>query len=302
MPILWMAVLLMALLLAVPGCLFAYLAWEYHRSEYRAQTGACYLALFFDKGRMGEYQVYRCLRRIPPPRRFLFNLYVPKEHGETTEVDVVMVHPTGLYVFESKQYAGWIFGRETDRYWTQCLPAGRGSHKERFFNPILQNAGHVRWLRELLGEGAPPLRSFIVFSAHCVLKDVTLTGGAHTVLTRDRLPAAVREAVGRAGRCLSAEAVERIFRSLEPLTQVSEATKAAHVEAIHARLASGGPSRAVARETSPHPPASSVPEVSCPRCGAPLALRVVTKGAHAGERFWGCSAFPKCRFRKTVDP
>jgi restriction system protein len=33
----------------------------------------------------------------------------------------------------------------------------------------------------------------------------------------------------------------------------------------------------------------------CPRCGSKMVLRVARKGHHPGEKFWGCTAFPKCR-------
>lgn len=34
---------------------------------------------------------------------------------------------------------------------------------------------------------------------------------------------------------------------------------------------------------------------ACPRCGSELVLRTARKGANAGGKFWGCSAYPKCR-------
>jgi restriction system protein len=33
----------------------------------------------------------------------------------------------------------------------------------------------------------------------------------------------------------------------------------------------------------------------CPICGSKMVLRIAKKGTNAGEKFWGCSAFPKCR-------
>jgi restriction system protein len=33
----------------------------------------------------------------------------------------------------------------------------------------------------------------------------------------------------------------------------------------------------------------------CPLCGSEMVLRVARKGPHSGEKFWGCSCFPKCR-------
>lgn len=37
---------------------------------------------------------------------------------------------------------------------------------------------------------------------------------------------------------------------------------------------------------------------TCPLCGAEMVLRTAKKGPNAGEKFWGCSAFPKCRATK----
>ena len=33
----------------------------------------------------------------------------------------------------------------------------------------------------------------------------------------------------------------------------------------------------------------------CPRCGSMMVLREAKRGARAGEEFWGCTNFPKCR-------
>lgn len=37
----------------------------------------------------------------------------------------------------------------------------------------------------------------------------------------------------------------------------------------------------------------------CPDCGGELVLRVARHGKNAGDKFWGCSNFPKCKFTKT---
>ena len=37
-------------------------------------------------------------------------------------------------------------------------------------------------------------------------------------------------------------------------------------------------------------------EPICPKCGSPLVPRVSKKGKHQGEKFWGCSNFPNCRY------
>ena len=38
-----------------------------------------------------------------------------KEDGETSEVDLIFITQKGIFVFESKNYSGWIFGDEKSR-------------------------------------------------------------------------------------------------------------------------------------------------------------------------------------------
>jgi len=38
--------------------------------------------------------------------------------------------------------------------------------------------------------------------------------------------------------------------------------------------------------------------ITCPSCGVEMVLRTAKKGPNAGEKFWGCSNFPKCNATK----
>ena len=40
--------------------------------------------------------------------------------------------------------------------------------------------------------------------------------------------------------------------------------------------------------------------VICPRCGKQLVIRTTRKGNRRGERFYGCSAYPHCRYTETL--
>ena len=37
-------------------------------------------------------------------------------------------------------------------------------------------------------------------------------------------------------------------------------------------------------------------EPSCPKCGSPLVPRIAKKGKYQGQKFWGCSQFPDCKY------
>ena len=136
----------------------------YRRSSYYQITKKPFSTL--NKGEFGEYLIWKELKKFEKKGgKFLFNLYIPKPNDETTEVDVVLIHPKGFFVIESKNYNGWIFGGEKNRYWTQTLPMGRGyeSNKERFYNPLRQNGSHIKHLKRILSKTVP-MWSVIVFS------------------------------------------------------------------------------------------------------------------------------------------
>ena len=165
---------------------------QYKKTSYYKVTNTPLLALRGNVGKYGEYLIYKKLRNYETKlgAKFLFNVYIPKENGETTEIDVLMICSKGIFVFESKNYSGWIFGDEAQRYWTQVLPKGRGkgkSNKEKFFNPIMQNRGHIKHLKSLIGEDIP-MRSIIAFSERCTLKEVTTHSTDVNVIKRFLVP------------------------------------------------------------------------------------------------------------------
>ncbi len=206
---------------------------KYEQSDYYLQTKTPYRRVQSDKGLHGEFLTFKCLESLLGYKKFLFNLYIPKEGGGTTELDVILLHESGIYVFESKNYSGWIFGAESQQYWTQTLPIGKGrSQKTQFFNPILQNEGHLKWLKIFLKDQSLPIYSFIVFSDRCSLKDVTLTSGKHGVVNRSGLLAAVQQMIEKSGATLSPDKIDTLYEILLPLTQRDEVEKALHILSV----------------------------------------------------------------------
>ena len=111
-------------------------------------------------GYYGEYLVFTELyRAVPGCGKILMNLNIPVGDSKTTEIDLILIHETGIYVFEIKHYKGTIYGNGTDPTWTQYF---RTVKNNVFKNPILQNDYHLRALRELLPQ--LPISSFVVFT------------------------------------------------------------------------------------------------------------------------------------------
>ncbi len=220
--------------------------------------------------------------------KVLRNVYLPKDNGETSEVDVIFITQKGIFVFESKNYSGWIFGDENSRNWTSMLP---NKQKNQFYNPIMQNRTHLKWMRSFVGEDIP-LFSIIVFSERCELKKVTVISEDIRVIKRDRTYATVRDIWDKNPDSVPDEKINELYEKLKELTDVDKAVKAAHIENIEKKYKK---SEAVLKDDNT---TSENEERICPRCGSALVLRTASKGEHAGERFWGCSSFPKCRYHE----
>ena len=98
---------------------------QYKNTGYEAASGHSFYETMTNPGRNGEYLIYRCLKVLGDQHKVLTNIYLPKEDGTTTEIDLIMISATSIYVFESKNYSGWIFGDESSKFWTQSLKGGK---------------------------------------------------------------------------------------------------------------------------------------------------------------------------------
>ena len=182
-----------------------------------------------EKGAYGEKHIEIELNRLTPygqGEKILRNIYIPKDDGSTSEIDVLYITQKGIFVFESKNCSGWIFGKESDQYWTVTLPNGQ---KNKLYNPIRQNRSHIKWLRRYLGKEIP-MFSIIVFSNRCELKKMVVESPDVRVIKMHRLSSTVRE-IWESADDADID-VEGLYENLEKLTNVDEAVKAAHVESI----------------------------------------------------------------------
>ena len=148
--------------------MFEQFRWNFHSPE--------------ERGDIGENIIYSALNKVRGRKALLPNCYIPVGQKGTTEIDMIFLHESGLYVIESKNYSGWIFGNEEQDHWTQCL---RGkfhtTQKHSFYNPLRQNETHICALMELLKDDTVPYYSYVVFGNNCELKNVQLTSGKHHV-------------------------------------------------------------------------------------------------------------------------
>ena len=88
----------------------------------------------------------------------IHNVTLPTPDG-TTQIDHIFVSEFGVFVVETKNMKGWIFGGENQAQWTQQIY----KVKNKFQNPLRQNYKHVKTLESALEIPPEAIKSVIAF-------------------------------------------------------------------------------------------------------------------------------------------
>ncbi|WP_095022061.1 nuclease-related domain-containing protein [Bacillus thuringiensis] len=134
------------------------------------------------KGKAGEKLVKRILSKLYPKSYFvLHNVTVYTEYGDTTQIDHIVIAETGVFVVETKNYEGWIYGNEKSARWTQ----GIFRKKSSFQNPFRQNYKHIKAIEWVMEQQLPCI-SIAAFHPKCSLKRVDVhSKGKHALYYND---------------------------------------------------------------------------------------------------------------------
>lgn len=199
-------------------------------------------------------------------RRF-HDIIVPSLSG-TTQVDHLLISRFGLFVIETKNMDGWIFGSEKQAKWTQTF-AGR---KYQFQNPLRQNYRHIKCLAEYLQIDESLFHSVVFFIGEdCTFK---------TQLPSNVLNMGMQAYIESFQKVIiSKPELDRIFQAIQVIKDDPSLNQSTHLESLKARHGSAS---------------------ICPRCNGELVERTARKGKNAGSSFLGCSNFPKCRFTRQL--
>lgn len=120
------------------------------------------------KGWFGEKLVEKVANKklLPEIYHGFQNVTLPLTNNDTTQIDHIYVSKFGIFVLETKNYKGWIYGKVKDAKWTQNIYG----KKHSFQNPLRQNYKHIKALEALLNLPSDKFQSVIVFTGDCELK------------------------------------------------------------------------------------------------------------------------------------
>ena len=216
------------------------------------------------KGQIGEKCVSSILSTLPS-NYYLFNNIYLQNGTHSTQIDHVIVSPYGIFVIETKNYKGWIYGTKHGEYWTQNIYGTKFPLR----NPVRQNYAHTRALQGLLGIPLNRFIQIVVFLDRAELKGYMDERVVYLSQLREFI-------LSHSTERLTTEEVAS-FRDLIHTSDV-RGSKAAKRHILYVRARVQERQRLIESRV-------------CPRCGGQLLVR---QGPYSS--FLGCSNYPRCRF------
>lgn len=221
------------------------------------------------KGQQGEEEVQRILSVLPKKEYIVLNDVLLPGNAGTTQIDHVVISLYGIFVIESKNYNGKIYGSHDSEKWSQYM----NGKQYTFRNPIKQNLGHVLAIKNLIGISGKNLIPIVVFTGSATLK---LYGCDEVVYDGMLLNTIYRYT----NRVFTPKQIESYATIIDNRMDENPQTKSAHVNGIKDRVTRWN---------------QEVDAGLCPRCEGHLVLRRGKYGA-----FYGCSNYPTCKYTKNL--
>lgn len=223
-----------------------------------------YEMLFGDNltGKLGELFTAKELKWVQLFGRngkILHNVYIPKDNGETSEIDVLFITQNATHI----KWLGNYIGSEIPLFSIIVFSERCELKKVTVTNPdikVIKRDRTYATVRNIWDKSEDRLSDSEVEELYRKLQSLTNVSkeqkDLHVQQIKEKYDAPTRKEV------VSTETVK-------------EACEAAGkvMEPVDGKM--------------------------CPRCGNKLVLRTAKRGDNAGKQFWGCSGFPKCRYVET---
>lgn len=216
-------------------------------------------------GSRGEFSISLMLSKLDSDKYIVMNdLMLDTKYG-TTQIDHVVLSVYGIFVIETKNYSGLIYGGERSDTWTKNMYG----NKYDFKNPIKQNYGHIKALSEKLNIPSNYFNSIVVFTNRAKLKGDFESPVIYSSQLLDEIRYHNTEK-------LTKEQIIEFRNKLVSSLNYDKEKQKKHVADIKDNV---------------NRKEASISAGICPKCGGKL----VKRNGKYGE-FYGCSNYPKCKF------
>ena len=218
---------------------------------------------------MGELGTDISQKLLLNPKEYrCFNNALVNGGSRETQIDHIIVSKYGLFVTETKNKSGWIYGSANDSEWTQVLY----HRKIRFQNPLVQNKLHTKSLAHFLEIDHSKIHSIVVFWGGKFKKEMP----ENVVTWREY----TRYIKSKNQILLTDDEVDKICNKLRTLKDETPFLAGMrHAKSLQDRYSS---------------------TTICPKCEGKLVERISQKGQKAGTKFLGCENYPRCIYTREL--
>lgn len=233
------------------------------------------------KGKRGEKSVANILETLPEGYYILNDVVLQTKNG-TTQIDHIVVSKFGVFVIETKNYRGKIYGRDSLNEWTQIIVTKVRYKRNPFkvytyvtknnlYNPVKQSLGHVYCLKDMLKEYEHlPIVPIVVFVGTADLGDIETK---RKVIYQSELLSVIKNYTTT---YLTYDDVQDVLSSIQNGNMRETVNNRQHIMNIKR-----------AKDEVEGKIASRI----CPKCGGNLVERSGKYG-----KFFGCSNYPNCTY------
>lgn len=218
------------------------------------------------KGKIGEMLISCLLSKLDPNKYYVLHDVLIRHDKGTSQIDHIVVSNYGIFVIETKNYKGWIYGDDRSKYWTQVLY----KRKEKFVNPLHQNYGHMKAIEQIFTNKEDlSFIPIVVFLDQATLKVETT---AHVIYSTHLL-----KTIKKYKEPIYSDFMKKkIYKTIQNHNINSKSATKEHIQTIQTNLENE--QQLINRNI-------------CPKCNNELTPKEGKYG-----RFKACTRFPKCRF------
>ena len=222
------------------------------------------------RGQIGENDVKRILSYLPKEEYIVLNDVLLPSNNRMTQLDHVVVSLYGIFVIETKNYSGTIYGSPNSQQWTQY------SHGQKysFHNPLFQNQVHVDAILKKTHVYSRDIIPLVVFTGSACIK----AGQCRSVINIEQLYETIKR---YQNKIFTPEQIDYYARIIDFAIEESDENKRKHIQSVQDRI--------IRREIE-------ISHGFCPQCNGRLVLRQSKYG-----QFYGCSNYPKCKYTKNIN-